>query len=106
MKSSSDIRILLDEREKAIDALGILHDEMAKLRLSGHQDDVSLGVSIGGRSRRIAIATVTRESGYASAQVRGMEMLMLGIKKWYAGEIDVAKERIKNIENKLREATK
>jgi len=105
MRNTTDIRGLLDQYDKAVDALGILRDEAAKLRLNGHQDDVQLSIHISGRKGRgLTLATSSRETNYASAQVRGMEMIMLGVKKWYAAEIERHQQHVKRLEERIRES--
>lgn len=95
------------EIDKADAALTQLLRESKLLNLSGHQDGVALHVRIGnGGARSLTIADNSRETGYISTQVRGMEMLMLGIKKWYAGEIDQAKDRKSRLEKRLQEKAK
>jgi hypothetical protein len=103
--NTSTIRALADAHEKACDRLGILLYEAKFLKLSGHQEGVTLHVSIGGKSRLLSVVAVTRESGYSSVQVRGMEMIMLGVKKWYADAIDRERANVKKIEAQMREAT-
>jgi hypothetical protein len=104
---SALIEDLLKARFRAKERLELLTAEASRLRLSGHQEDVRVHVQIGGRqSRPIEIAHIDRNHSYAAVQVRGMEMVMLGVKKWYAAAIDDAKERLANIETQIREAAK
>lgn len=105
--NTQEICQIATEIDKADAALDQLLRESKLLNLSGHQSSVTLYVRMGnGNARSLTIADNSRETGYISTQVRGMEMLMLGIKKWYAGEIDQAKDKKSRLEKQIREKTK
>lgn len=101
--NTSTLRNLADRHDRAISHRDELVDEAASLTLSGHQSETTLSVFTGKvKGRAIPISFVSRQSSYSAAQVRGTEMIMLGIKKWYSAEIDKANESIRAIEEEMR----
>ena len=84
-----EIRQIATEIDKADAEMAQLIREFKTLNLSGHQNNVTLHVRFGNESiRSLTVADNNREPGSLSPPVRGLALLMLGIKKWYAAEID------------------
>ena len=100
----TNIAYLCKELAAARDALQSLEADMCVLDGVGdHQHSVTLSMNIGSVARKIDVVAIGgREVGWTSQQVRGAEMLMLGIKKWYSGAIDKAQGRVLQLEEKLR----
>lgn len=69
------------EEAKELDKL---KSERAMLRCGGDQNTVSLYC----QSRKLQIIDISRETNWSAKQVRGMEMIALGLIKWYDAEID------------------
>lgn len=101
--NTSTLRNLADKLDSAINYRDALVDEAALLTLSGHQSEITLSVFTGrGKGRAIQLSRISRAHSYASVQVRGTEMIMLGVKKWYAAAIDEANESICAVERQMR----
>lgn len=100
-----NIRNLSDNLFKARERLEQVKSEAAILTLSGHQRAVSISV-VSERGTRKLDVTELDDRYYQVKQTRGMEMVLLGLKKWYAAEIDRAKDQVAAIEQKLRQETK
>lgn len=101
----TNIADLCKELAAARSALQSLEADMRILDgVGSHQNLVTLSVNIGSAAKKKIdlVAIGGREVGWTSQQVRGAEMLMLGVKKWYSGEIDKAQGRVLQIEEKLR----
>lgn len=83
------------EEEKELHKLRI---ERAALRCSGDQNTVALYC----QNRKLQVTDVSRETNWNAKQVRGMEMIALGLIKWYDAEIDRQEAKIAEWKAKLR----
>lgn len=87
---------------KEIDELLKLKHELSNLRCNGQNT-----VTIYCQNRRLEIIDVSRETGWGAKQKRGMEMISLGLIKWYGAEIDRQELKVASWQAKLRfEVTK
>ena len=88
--------------EKAIAELEKLQAEAANIKCNGQNT-----VAVSCQGRAIWVVLADRDSGYMAQQVRGMEMILLGLKKYWAGLIDVAQQDLAALREELRkEVTK
>ena len=82
---------------KKIAELGKLRDEAANIK--GNAQNT---VAVSCQGRAIWVVLADRDSGYMAQQVRGMEMILLGLKKYWAGLIDTAEMELASLREELR----
>lgn len=99
-----EVKHMCGQLDEARANLKKLQNEAGGLQLKASQTFVSLTVSSDRGSRRLAV-TEMNERTYMNVQTRGMEMVLLGIKKWYSAEIDRAEHLVTVLESKIAKAT-
>lgn len=82
--------------ERELKELEKLRSERANLNCNG-QNMVTLFCN----TRRVDLMEVSRETYWQAKQRRGMEMIALGLIKWYDAEIDKQVELIQTLHHKL-----
>lgn len=78
-----------------------LRTEEAALRMQAGQNCVSISCM----GRTIAITSLSRETNYMPQPVRGMQMIQLGLLKWYSAQAERADSEVRQLEEDLRNAT-
>lgn len=91
------LKILMKHLEDARAELAMINETAAALRLAAGQNKV--GISIDGHS--IALTALDNRT-WMPKQVRGMEMILLGAKKYFAALIEQQQDLIHRIEEAIR----
>lgn len=102
--NTANVRIMCGQLDEARESLRKLKNEASGLHLNASQTFVNITVSSDRGSRRLSV-TQMDERTYMNVQTRGMEMVLLGIKKWYSAEIDRAAHLVTVLESRIAEAT-
>lgn len=98
----------IDQLKGLCDRLKVEREALAKrqqmfsaCRLSGHQHEVTVSISGVGS---LQLSSISRESGYASIVIRGREIILLGVKKAIAAEVDKQAELVCKLEQQIADA--
>lgn len=101
MKDTKRIHSLTTDLEKAQVDLSKAKKVLSKCHLRGHQTPIYVTAGV----HCITVANVGGpKDGYSSVLQSGCDMIMLGIKKILAKEVDIRQAKVTDIENQLQEA--